>query len=99
MNARTNPIWIRPEGSPYAQELESEYDIAYDNPEGDSIGAMALHAALIGGAAYAAMVYGIKQDQQTAMKHSAILAGAAFIYMGVYGHGMPTEKRGPFFQG
>jgi len=33
MSARRNPIWIRPEGSDYARELETEYDLAYDNPE------------------------------------------------------------------
>ena len=97
MIARTNQVWIRPEGSLRTREMESAYDIAYDNPAGESTGAMAVHAVLIGGAAYAAMIYGLKQDEETAKKHSAILAGAAFIYMGVFGHGPPTEKRGPFF--
>ncbi len=32
MNARTNPIWIRPEGTLHARELETQYDLAYDNP-------------------------------------------------------------------
>lgn len=97
MNALNNPVWIRPEGSAYAQELESEYDEAYDNPMGESITDMGFHAALIGLGGYAAMIYGLKQDKETAMKHSAILAAAAFAYMGTFGHGFPTEKRGPFF--
>jgi hypothetical protein len=94
---RHNPVWIRPEGTLHARNLEAAYDIAYDNP-GESTTDMALHAGLIGVAGFAAMIYGLKQDQETAMKHSAILAGAAFLYMGVFGHGLPTEKRGPFFQ-
>ena len=58
---------------------------------------MALHAGLLGIAAYAGMLVVLKQDKETAAKHSAILSGAVFAYMGVFGHGLPTEKRGPFF--
>ena len=97
MSARSNPIWIRPEGTLHARNVEARYDLAYDNPVGESTGAMALHGGRIGIGSYLGMIYGLKQDEETAMKHSAILAAAAFAYMGTFGHGLPTEKRGPFF--
>ena len=77
--------------------MEANYDIAYDNPDSDSIGDMALHAALIGVAGYALMRLLLKQDQEIAMKHSALGAAAVFGYMGTFGHGAPPELRGPFF--
>ena len=39
------------------------------------------------------------QDTATAVKHSAILAGIAFMYMGLFGHGLPDKLRGPFLKG
>jgi len=30
-------------------------------------------------------------------KHAAIIGVVAFLYMGVFGHGLPTKLRGPFF--
>ena len=97
MSARRNPVWIRPEGSLQAREMESQYDLAYDNPSEDGTGAMAMHASLIGLAGYGVMTYIIKQDSETALKRSAALAVGAFLYMGIFGHGPPTEARGPFF--
>jgi hypothetical protein len=56
---------------------------------------MAKHAAMIGVVGLGAMkVYG--QDTNTAVKHSSILALGAFLYMGTFGHGLPTKLRGPF---
>ena len=30
-------------------------------------------------------------------KHAAIIGVVAFLYMGMFGHGLPTKLRGPFF--
>jgi|MDTC01.3.fsa_nt_gb hypothetical protein len=30
-------------------------------------------------------------------KHALIIGAIAFLYMGVFGHGLPTKLRGPFF--
>ena len=30
--------------------------------------------------------------------HAVMIGVAAFVYMGVFGHGLPTEFRGPFFE-
>ena len=30
-------------------------------------------------------------------KHALIIGVLAFLYMGTFGHGLPTELRGPFF--
>ena len=58
---------------------------------------MAVHSVVIGVVGLGAMkLYG--QENDVAVKHSAILAGIAFIYMGLFGHGLPTEFRGPFFK-
>ena len=42
-------------------------------------------------------VYG--QETDTAVKHSTILTLAAFLYMGLFGHGLPDKLRGPFLKG
>jgi hypothetical protein len=37
-------------------------------------------------------------DSKTDMlKHAAIIGVVAFLYMGTFGHGLPTKLRGPFF--
>jgi hypothetical protein len=28
-------------------------------------------------------------------KHAMIIGGVAFVYMGLFGHGLPTQLRGP----
>jgi len=63
----------------------------------ETTSAMALHSAILGAGAYALMLYGLKQPKDTAAKRSALLAAGAFAYMGIWGHGLPTEARGPFF--
>ena len=30
-------------------------------------------------------------------KHALMIGAIAFLYMGVFGHGLPTKLRGPFF--
>jgi hypothetical protein len=63
----------------------------------DSKTDMLKHAAIIGVVGLGAMkVYG--QETNTAVKHSSILALGAFLYMGTFGHGLPTKLRGPFFR-
>ena len=38
-------------------------------------------------------------DSKTDMlKHAAIIGVVAFLYMGAFGHGLPTKLRGPFFR-
>jgi len=39
------------------------------------------------------------QETDIALKHSALLAGIAFMYMGLFGHGLPDKLRGPFLKG
>jgi len=58
---------------------------------------MAKHAAIIGVVGLGAMkVYG--QETDIAVKHSTILTLASFLYMGTFGHGLPTKLRGPFIR-
>lgn len=52
------------------------------------------HASLIGGLSFVAMK-AFKQNTQTAFVHSALIGAGAFLYMGLFGHGLPTEMRGP----
>ena len=84
MNARTNPIWIRPEGSPYAQELESEYDLAYDNPYGEDFGWKLGAKETIGVAAVGlalAFVANKAENTQVGRNHQiAMLAGGTLLY-------------------
>ena len=35
---------------------------------------------------------------QDMARHAAIIGGGAFLYMGTFGHGLPTKLRGPFFR-
>jgi len=35
---------------------------------------------------------------QDMAKHAVFIGVGAFLYMGVFGHGLPTELRGPFFR-
>ena len=30
-------------------------------------------------------------------KHALLIGLGAFLYMGIFGHGLPTKLRGPFF--
>ena len=53
MHARRNQVWIRPEGSLRTRQMESAYDIAYDNPAmkwnlsgKETLGVVAVGAAL-----------------------------------------------------
>jgi len=39
-----------------------------------------------------------KQNTRTAVAHSALLGAAAFIYMGLFGRGLPTELKGSLVQ-
>jgi len=38
------------------------------------------------------------ESTQDMAKHAIIIGIGAFVYMGVFGHGLPTEFRGPFFK-
>jgi hypothetical protein len=31
--------------------------------------------------------------------HAALIGGVVFVYMILFGHGLPTELRGPLFKG
>jgi hypothetical protein len=65
---------------------------------GESTSDMALHSVVIGVVGLGAMkLYG--QETDVAVKHSAILAAIAFMYMGLFGHGLPDKLRGPFLKG
>jgi hypothetical protein len=35
---------------------------------------------------------------QDMAKHAAMIGVAAFVYMGLFGHGLPNKLRGPFFR-
>lgn len=38
------------------------------------------------------------ESTQDMAKHAIIIGIGSFVYMGVFGHGLPTELRGPFFK-
>ncbi len=76
----------------------SDYAWNAESMMGESNSAMAVHSVVIGVVGLGAMkLYG--QETDVAVKHSAILAGIAFIYMGLFGHGLPDKLRGPFLKG
>jgi hypothetical protein len=37
------------------------------------------------------------ETTQDMAKHAVIIGVTAFVYMGLFGHGLPNEWRGPFF--
>jgi hypothetical protein len=84
MNARSNPIWIRPEGSAYAQDMEAEYDLAYDNPGYG--GGFAWNLSPVETAGVVAVGVGLAwlankvSNTQTAHHQAAMLAGGATLY-------------------
>ena len=40
----------------------------------------------------------MKEGIMTMAKHGLIIGTVAFLYMGTFGHGLPTKLRGPFFR-
>ena len=38
------------------------------------------------------------ETTQEMAKHALIIGILSFVYMGAFGHGLPTELRGPFFK-
>jgi hypothetical protein len=76
----------------------SDYAWNAESMMGDSISDMGVHSVVIGLVGLGAMkLYG--QETDIALKHSALLAGTAFLYMGLFGHGLPDKLRGPFLRG
>ncbi len=76
----------------------SDYAWNAESMMGESVSDMGLHSVMIGLVGLGAMkVYG--QETDTAVKHSTILTLAAFLYMGLFGHGLPDKLRGPFLKG
>ncbi len=76
----------------------SDYAWNAETTSDDSVSEMGVHSVLIGLVGFGAMrVYG--QDTDTAIKHSSLLALAAFLYMGLFGHGLPDKLRGPLLRG
>ena len=83
MHALNNPVWIRPEGSAYAQELESEYDLAYDNPYGSGmswkLGPKETAGVAVVGLALAVVANKVA-NTQTTHHQTAMLAGGVALY-------------------
>ena len=50
---------------------------------------MAVHGVLIGIAAYAAMLYVLKQSPGTSEKRAVLLGSVSIIYMTLFGHSLP----------
>ena len=76
----------------------SDYAWNAESMIGESTPDMAVHSVIIGLVGLGAMkLYG--QETDIALKHSALLAGIAFMYMGLFGHGLPDKLRGPFLKG
>jgi hypothetical protein len=40
----------------------------------------------------------MKETNKDMAKHALYIGVAAFVYMGMFGHGLPTKLRGPFFK-
>ena len=38
------------------------------------------------------------ESVQDMAKHAVVIGVVAFLYMGTFGHGLPTKLRGPFFR-
>jgi hypothetical protein len=65
----------------------------------DSKTDMLKHAAIIGVVAF--FIDDWRNDGGTPadmLKYAAIIGVVAFLYMGAFGHGLPTKLRGPFFR-
>jgi hypothetical protein len=52
---------------------------------------MAIHSAIIAIIAYLLMFYVLNQSGPVAEDRSALLGGAALVYMVLFGHGMPGK--------
>ena len=52
---------------------------------------MAIHSAIIAIIAYLLMFYVLNQSGPVAKDRSALLGGAALVYMVLFGHGMPGK--------
>ena len=50
---------------------------------------MVLHGVLIGIAAYAAMLYVVKQPTEIAEQRAVLLGASSIIYMTLFGHNLP----------
>jgi hypothetical protein len=83
MSARTNPVWIRPEGSLRAREMETEYDLAYDNPYGEgfawNLSAKETAGVVAVGVGLAWLANKVS-NTQTAHHQAAMLAGGTLLY-------------------
>jgi len=78
--------------SDYAWNAESDA-----SETSDSNAEMAFHSVAVGLAGFGVMkLFG--QNTATASYHSLMLAGLAFLYMGLFGHGLPDNFRGPLAQ-
>ena len=84
MSARNNPVWIRPEGSLRAREMESQYDVAYDNT---GYGGFSWNLSAGETAAVTAVGVGFAwlaakaQNTQTTHHQAAMLAGGTALYV------------------
>jgi hypothetical protein len=84
MSARSNPVWIRPEGSARARKMESQYDLAYDNPYGEGfswkLGLKETAAVVAVGVGFA-WIANKAENTQTEHHQAAMLAGGTALYV------------------
>lgn len=52
---------------------------------------MLLHAVIISGILYLVMTYGFNQSPMKAQTRSVLIGAVAFIYMVLFGHGLPRR--------
>jgi hypothetical protein len=83
MSARTNPVWIRPEGTLHARNVEARYDRAYDNPYGSGmswkLGPKETAGVAVVGLALAVVANKVA-NTQTTHHQTAMLAGGVALY-------------------
>ena len=84
MSARSNPIWIRPEGTLHARKLESQYDLAYDNPYGKGLAwklGRKETAVVVAVGVGLAWLANKAENTQTEHHQAAMLAGGTALYV------------------
>ncbi len=76
---RHNRVWIRPEGSLRTREMESAYDIAYDNPSWNLSGKETVGVVAVG-AGLAFIVNKMRGDEDTGTPLLTGLAAGTMLY-------------------